>query len=290
MIQFLGAFTSGQHIGAIVLVFVFTIIELMLRRLKRQKSKEYQEKKSSINSLEEIEDVSLEHYRQLQQVDVIRFLALVLGILMILGPYNVQVFSLLAVAAGAFILALRESFSSFIAYFYILSNFKLGDDIKINGFLGEIVRIKPLYTSLAGKDENGDHNSKLYNIPNFMFLGQSIEQQQLKSDDYRKLSLQILYTHSAFTDDFESWVGKMETFLKELLPKRAMTKVGHFKGYAGIRYKMDFDYNDKGEVVVKISFITRSFKILKMRESIIMYVEALKKQPSEQSDKVTSKE
>jgi hypothetical protein len=48
---------------------------------------------------------------------------------------------------------------------------------------------------------------------------------------------------------------------------------------------MDFDYNDKGEVVVKISFITRSFKILKMREAIIMYVETLKKQPTDLSEK-----
>lgn len=277
--QFFETFSSGQHIGAGVLVFIFTIIELMLRRLKKQKSKEYQDKKTTINSLEEIEDVSLEHYRQLQQVDVIRFLAFLLGILMILGAYNVQVFSLLAVAAGAFILALRESFTSFIAYFYILSNFKLGDDIKINGFLGEIVRIKPLYTSLAGKDETGEHNSKLYNIPNFMFLGQPVEQQQLKSDDYRKLSLQILYTRDAFVDDFQTWISKIETYLKELLPKRAMTKVGHFKGYAGMRYKLNFDYNDKGEVVVKISFITRSFRILEQRESIIYFVENLKKQP-----------
>ena len=33
----------------------------------------------------------------------------------------------------------------------------------------------------------------------------------------------------------------------------------------------------KGEVVVKISFITRSFRVLEQRESIIRFVEGLKK-------------
>lgn len=277
--QFLGTFTSGQYIGALTLLIIFLIIEISLRQLKKKKRSQYDGKKTTIESLEQIEDLSLEHYKELQQIDVIRLVLLCLGVVTILGVYNVKILSVIAVATGALILALRESFTSFFAYFYILSNFKLGDDIKINNALGEIVGIKPLYTALSGKDENGEYNSKLNYIPNFMFFNQTIERQPLKSDDYRKLSLQILYTQNAFAYDFETWLSQIEAYLDDILPKRAMTKVGHFKGYGGIRYKMNFDYNDKGEVVVKISFITRSFRVLEQRESIIRFVEGLKKQP-----------
>jgi hypothetical protein len=255
-------FSFGQHIGALILFVVFLVIEFSLRRLKKNKRKEYDLKKPAMESLEQIEDLSLEHYKELQQIDVMRLIILFIGIVTILAVYNVQIFNVLAVATGALILALRDSFTSFFAYFYILSNFKLGDDIRINNALGEIVGIKPFYTALAGKDDNGEYNSKLNYIPNFMFFNQTIERQQLKSDDYRKLSLQILYTNTAFADGLEIWLDKIEIYLDKLLPKRAMTKVGHFRGYAGVRYKMNFDYNDKGEVVVKISFITRSFRVL----------------------------
>jgi hypothetical protein len=258
-------FSFGQHIGALILFVVFLVIEFSLRRLKKNKRKEYDLKKPAMESLEQIEDLSLEHYKELQQIDVMRLIILFIGIVTILAVYNVQIFNVLAVATGALILALRDSFTSFFAYFYILSNFKLGDDIRINNALGEIVGIKPFYTALAGKDDNGEYNSKLNYIPNFMFFNQTIERQQLKSDDYRKLSLQILYTNTAFADGLEIWLDKIEIYLDKLLPKRAMTKVGHFRGYAGVRYKMNFDYNDKGEVVVKISFITRSFRVLEQR-------------------------
>ncbi len=274
---FFDTFLSVHYVSAGILILVFVGIEFSLRRLKDEKRKEFKTKKLDIESLEEIEDISIEHYRQLQSIDSTRFIFILIGAVAVLGVFNVQSFNIVAVAAGALILALRESLLSFVAYFYILSNFKLGDDIRINGALGEIVRVKPLYTSLAGKDENGEYNSKLSNVPNFMFLNQTIEQQQLKSDDYRKVLLQVLYTKDTFSDSFDIWISKMELHLNELLPKRIMTKVGHFKGYAGVKYKMHFDYNDKGEVVVRISFIAKSRKAQNFKESIIRFVESLKK-------------
>lgn len=274
---FFKTFSYGQNLSAISLFILFLSIELLLRRIKRKKRKEFETKKLSIESLEQIEDVSIEHYTQLQHVDVVRFIVIIIGIITIMSAYNVQALNILAVAAGALILALRESITSILAYFFILSTYSLGDDIRVNSFLGEIVRVKPLYTDIAGKDDNGEYNSRLYHLPNFMFLNQIVEQQQLKSDDFRKLSLSILYDSELFADSFEIWITKIEKDLKDLLPKRAMTKVGYFKGYAGIKYKMNFDYNEEGKVVVKISFIARSHRALELKESIIRSVEKLKK-------------
>ncbi len=279
--SFFQTFSYGQHLTAIFLFVIFFIVELLLQKLKNKKQIEFETKKAKAELIEEIEDISIEYYKQLQYVDIIRFIIIIIGIVAILSAYNVQAFNILAIATGAFILALRESFTSLVAYFYILSNFKMGDDIRVDTFLGEIVRVKPLYTAIAGKDENGEYNSRLYYIPNFMFLNKIVEQQQLKSDDYRKVSLSILYDGELFNDVFDVWVGGIENFLKELLPKRALTKVGYFKGYAGVRYKMNFDYNDSGQVILKISFIVRSNKALELKQSIILFVETLKKIKSE---------
>lgn len=266
----------GQHAGAFALFIIFVTVEILFNRLKNKKRKEFESKKKTIESLDEIEDLSIEHYRQLQHIDVIRFVVIIIGIISILGVYNIQAFNIIAVATGAFIIALKDSFTSLVAYFFILSNFKLGDDIRINNFLGEIVRVKPLYTAIAGKDESGEYNSRLHNIPNFMFFSQIVDQQQLKSDDYTRVSLQVLYKKEHFSGDFEDFIGHMEKYLDELLPKRAMTKVGYFRGYAGVRYKMNFDYSDGGDVLIKISFIARSFRAQELKESIIRYVESLK--------------
>jgi hypothetical protein len=276
MISFIHEYSLNQHIGAIIFIIVFLILEIFLRRYKHKKKNEYEKKKPSLESLEDIEEVSLEYYKDLQHLDVVRFASIVLGIISVLAMYNVQAFNILAVATGAFILALRESFASLVAYFYILANYKLGDDLRVGVALGEVVRVKPLYIELAGKDENGEYNSKLFHVPNFMFFNQLVEQVKLKSDDYRKVNIQALYSQDTFHMSFADFTSQIESYLDRLLPKRQMTKVGYFRGYAGVRYKLNFDYNDKGEIVVKISFIARSQKAVEFKESIICFIEELK--------------
>ncbi len=282
MVSFLTHYSLNQHVGAIIFLVIFFGIEIVLRRYKNKKRNEFEKKKLGLESLEDIENVSIEYYKDLQHLDVIRFVSIIIGAISVLAMYNVQAFNILAVATGAFILALRETFTSLVAYFYILSNYKLGDDLRVNTALGELVRIKPLYVALAGKDENGEYNSKLFIVPNFMFLNQLVEQAQLKSDDYRKVSIQVLYTHDIFDMKFSVWTQIVEEYLKELLPKRAMTKVGYFRGYAGVRYKLNFDYNEKGEILVKISFVARSIKAISYKETIIAFIENLKYIPEKE--------
>ena len=274
--SFFQSFSYGQNLSAAALLLLFIFIELVLRHVKRQKVKEFKLKKESIESLEQIEDLSNEHNKQVQHIDIIRFVIIFIGIIAVLGAYNIQAFSILAVATGAFIIILKEPLASLVSFFYILSNYKSGDNIQIDNFLGEILRVKPLYTDLIGKDENGEYNGRLHHIPNFMFLGQIVNQQQLKSGDYNKISLSIYYNNENFPDNFDTWMKKIEDYLEELLPKRSILKVGHFKGYAGKKYKIDFDYNEKGEVSVKISFIAKSHKSAKIKETIIRFVESLK--------------
>ena len=281
MTDFITKYALEQHIGAIILATVFLFIEFILRRYKKIKKTEFEKKKAELKSLDEVEDESIEYFKDLQNIDIIRFIFIIIGLVSVLGMYNVKAFNLIAVATGALIIVLRETFLSLFAYFYILSTYKLGEDVKAQNVLGELIRVKPLYVSLAGKDESGEHNGKVYLIPNFTFLTQLVERVKLKSDDYQKMVLKVLYTHDAFGITFDEWKKSIETYLNELLPKRAMTKVGHFRSFTGVRYKFNFDFNDKGEVVVTISFVARLEKSLQFKESIIMYVESLRKKSLE---------
>lgn len=87
----------------------------------------------------------------------------------------------------------------------------------------------------------------------------------------------MLYTHDIFSPSFTEFIPLLEKYLDELLPTRTMTKVGYFRGYAGVKYKINYDYTDKGEILVKISFIARVNKAVENKESIITFIEQLKK-------------
>ena len=62
------------------------------------------------------------------------------------------------------------------------------------------------------------------------------------------------------------------------MPQRILKKVGNYKSFAGVAYKIDYEYNEDGIVVVKISFISEDFSnSVKNKEDIIDYIENSKK-------------
>jgi hypothetical protein len=261
-------------IGALILLVLF---EIFLRLKKKQIRSKYKYNKKHVEDFEDMEKIWIEYYREDQKI----FSARIVGILFILAiiiiSLDIKTFSVLAIVAGTIIIVLRDYIFSFISFFYIISIYKIGDDIRNNEILGEIVRINPLYVAVAGKDEDGEYNGKLHRIPNMFFASQKTEIQELKIEDYRRVVLTAVYVREKFEDDFENWLNKVRNFLEENLPSRSWERVGHFKGYLGIKYKMNYDYNDKSEVVVRISFIARYPKTTEQKERIIEFIESLRK-------------
>jgi hypothetical protein len=276
MEKFLENLTLGNSliIGALILLVLF---EIFLRLKKKQIRSKYKYNKKHVEDFEDMEKIWIEYYREDQKI----FSARIVGILFILAiiiiSLDIKTFSVLAIVAGTIIIVLRDYIFSFISFFYVISIYKIGDDIRNNEILGEIVRINPLYVAVAGKDEDGEYNGKLHRIPNMFFASQKTEIQELKIEDYRRVVLTAIYTRERFEDNFENWLGKVRNFLEETLPSRSWERVGHFKGYLGIKYKMNYDYNDKGEVIVRISFIARYPKNTEQKERIIEFIESLRK-------------
>ncbi len=276
IIDFINNLTTNQIIADIIVV-VLIIIEITSRILKNKIKAKYKNRKVKIEEFEEVEKLSITYYRQYQWIDIFRLFSFLIGFILIIAILNIEAWSVLAIAAGAFILTLREMILSFISFFYILTLYKTGDDIQIENALGEIIRVNPLYVAVAGKDEDGEYNGKLHRIPNFLFIGKNVELQDLKTDDYRRIVLKTVYLNEIFEDSFSVWLSKVKNHLEEKLPKRELDRVGNYKGYTGIKYKLNFDYGDKGEIICKISFVARYPYQIEFKENIIEFIESLKK-------------
>lgn len=274
--EFLGQFNTHQATILWVLLALL-MIEVYLRVAKKKLKIKYKYNKVKVEDFEDMEKIWIEYYKKNQNLFVFRVVSIFIAIAIILISFDVNAFNLLAVVAGATIIIFRDYIFSFITFFYIISIYKIGDDVKTDTILGEILRINPLYVAIAGKDEDGEYNGKLHRIPNSIFITQKIEAQELKADDYRRVMLTAIYSRDKFEDNFNTWLTKVKSFLEETLPSRTLERVGHFKGYLGVKYKLNFDYNDKGDTVVRISFIARPPKNIELKEKIIEYVETLRR-------------
>lgn len=271
-------FSFPLHTLTYAICFVpYIIFEIAVRSYKQKLKNEYRAKKESIHSSEEAEKVSLEHFNQLQNIDITRIVVGVALLVVILSVADVRTFSFLAVAIGAIIITLRDYVISLVSYVYVLANFDIGDDIKIGHVLGGIVRIRPLNVSIAGKDAHGDFNGILHHIPNSKFVTEVVERQEIKDNNYRAVTLEALYSNELFTDTFSSWLTNLKNYLDTTLTKRSLKDVGNYKTYAGIKYKLYYDYNEDGDIVVSISFIARTKNATLRKEEIIAYIETTRR-------------
>ncbi len=267
---------DGLIKGSALIVFVLIsqgVVWFLKFRLRRR----YTHETKDLADMEEVQEVSLAYFRRRQILDVVRALLLLLSVLLGVLFYNIQAFSFLALAMGAVVINQKENINSIIAYFYLLSNYNVGDDIGMNGNFGEIVRISLFHTIFAGKDEGGEYNGKRITIPNYQFLLNPTEQQNLKADTHRQIVMDIPFSAETYDMTFDVLVKELRVFLDELLPKRNLRQVGSYRGYAGVSYKINFEYNAAGAIIIRIMFIARARDAAERKEKIMAFLEGLKK-------------
>lgn len=272
------SFSFPTHtLAFIICIIPYLIFELSIRSYKERLKKAYRDKKALIHSSEEAERVSLEHFNKLQNIDITRIVVFILLAVVLLSIADVRTFSFIAVALGAIVITLRDYVISLFSYLYVLANFDIGDDIKIGQVLGGIVRIRPLTVSVAGKDTYGDFNGVLHHIPNAKFITEVVERQEIKDNNYKCVNLEVIYSNELFEDVFSVWLKNLKRRLDETLTKRSLKDVGNYKTYAGSKYKLFYNYNEDGEIVVSISFISRIKNAALRKEEIIEYIESTRR-------------
>ena len=176
-----------------IILAVLIGVELGIGYMRRSRRQAFVVAKKGVANARELEELTLEYNRENQMLGFGRLVAAFVAVLLSILLYDIQAFSYFIIGIGTLVFILRESVSSVVAYFYILAVFNVGDDIKIGESLGEISRIAPLYTSIIGKEESGEYNGKLSLVPNYLFLQQKTERQELKTTNFRRAS--ILWTY-----------------------------------------------------------------------------------------------
>lgn len=271
-------FMSSNNILFIITVFLLIgIFQVGTYIYKRKIKKEFNAKKLVLEKFEDVEKESIDFYSKNQSVDLFRFISYFIIIAASLLIFDVQAFSVFAIAVGAFIVILKDPIISTVSYIFLVSQYDIGSDIRVNGVLGEVVRIKIFYLGLAGKDEVGEYNGKFFVIPNHLFFQNIVERQELKTSDYTRVVLNFIFKRDDYDKKFKDWLLDFRKILDELLPYRSLKKVGNYKSYAGVKYKLNYDYNDKGEILIKLSFITKpGDPAVDRKEEIIDFIEGSK--------------
>jgi len=269
---------SSNNILFIITVFLLIgVFQVGTSIYKRKIKKEFNKKKLILEKFEDVEKESIDFYSKNQSIDLFRFISYFIIIAASLLIFDVQAFSVFAIAVGAFIVILKDPIISTVSYIFLVSQYDIGNDIRVNGVLGEVVRIKVFYLGLAGKDEAGEYNGKFFVIPNHLFFQSIVERQELKTSDYTRVVLNFIFKRDDYDRKFKDWLFDFRKMLDELLPYRSLKKVGNYKSYAGVKYKLNYDYNDKGEILIKLSFITKpGDPAVDRKEEIIDFIEGSK--------------
>lgn len=264
---------DASLIGETLLILLLLGTEVGIRFVRRRRRQLFLAEKKEATNARELETITLAYNRSNQVLGVVRLSAYVVAAFLAILFYDIQAFSYLVIGVGAILVILRESVSSLIAYLYILAVYDVGDDIRISDTLGEIARIAPFYTSIVGKEESGEYNGKLTLVPNYLFLQQKTERQELKTTNYRRASVLWTYDREHASARFMDIVRDLRTFLDGLLPVRGAHEIGFFRSYAGRRYRLGLDFNAEGKPTIRVAFVAHPDDAGPLREQVIAFLE-----------------
>ncbi|USN55851.1 MAG: hypothetical protein H6765_04705 [Candidatus Peribacteria bacterium] len=165
---------------------------------------------------------------------------------------------------------------SFVTYFYILSTTEVGQTVRIGQRQGDIIRIRPLYVSITGRSDSGEHTGELINIPNYKVWDSPIVKVDLALNTYTKAILTLYFDQIDWHLPFHEFMEQLEEFLSAKLEKGTGKAVAHFKTYRGYAYKLGFSYMTDGAVEVRIGFICQLKDAVAQKRMIIEFIESLR--------------
>lgn len=257
----------------VTLIVVYIFGELIFAQIKTYRKKHY-------IIAHDDDDASSEQYLLYFQKKQYINIARVVLILVLLGAYlawrNIFLFSGLGIAAWAIVLTFGRYLTGLFNFLQILPVFKIGQTIKVDDMMGEIISIKPLEMTLSGKNERWEHNGMNYQIPLYMFSEKVIIRYDLSVNAIMKTILRIPYNATLFQIRFSEFIQRLETYLDPKFTKNTHKTAGNYESYIGHKYKYNLEYLDDGTIIMFLWFLgTRNDNRLITRE-ILLFVESMK--------------
>lgn len=272
-----------------VVLTIYFILDVYLRRKNKKLKKALYEKYNVIDNdgknVSDIQNIDeedqLTYYKNKNFISLIRFWVGFFLLSFYILHKLPNFFSFFAIAVWAIIITFKEVIQCFVWFFYISTQYKIGDEIVVlDGkweLRGEIIYFNVLNIWLVGRDESGENNGQFYRIPNYKFLTDNIKREDISLHKHKKEEITLMFKKSDFEISFDEFLTKLEEYLEEILPKRTINNVWNFKTFIGYKYKMRFQHHDKDGVQIKISFIARPRNIYNIEKWLFVFVEGLKK-------------
>lgn len=211
-------------------IFVGLLIEVVSRRIKaRLKQSIFTKYENSIDP--EHAEYYLKYYRKIQSLDIFRALSLLAVIFIIFTFKTNNSINFLVIGIGALLVILKDFILSTIAFFIIIRRYKIGDTLGINDIQGQIIYIRMLGVGILGKDNDGDNTGRMFVIPSFKFLTETIKKEDLHADSIRKELLKIPYISKSFEPDFATFIRSLENFLDSELKTLSKRNCGNYQTY-----------------------------------------------------------
>ena len=101
---------------------------------------------------------------------------------------------------------MKDFILSSIAFFLIIRQYKIGDTIGISDIQGQIIYIRMLGVGILGKDNDGDNTGRMFVIPSYKFISETLKKEDLHTNSIRKELLRIPFKSSEFSITFDDFM------------------------------------------------------------------------------------
>lgn len=268
-----------EHNWLIIVLVLFLIMQYFVAK----KVKLYLEKKYRYLSSDDPGSTNyMLYYKKNQIFDLVRLALSISAIWYVLVTYQSWFFSVFAIWVWAMVLTFQSVILSFGIYFYLLSQYRVGDTVKVWDIAqGEIMYIEPLYMAIAEKNDDADHTGRLHVLSNKIVWENPIVRVKLSLKSYGKHIMRIAYEPGIMPYSFEEFVQKIEWFLYTELPTPPKKAYNHYQSYVWFKYKLDFESGEmrnNGQVMyIDIGFITMLIDLPRYKRDILIFVDSLRK-------------
>lgn len=257
-------------------IIIGIAIEIVSRRIKsRLKKSIFSEYENSIDP--EHAEFYLNYYRKIQSLDIFRALSILVVLFVIFTFKTGGSINFLVVGIGALIIIMKDFILSVIGFFMIIRRYRIGETIGIGDIQGQIIYIRMLGVGILGKDNDGDNTGRMFVIPSFKFLSETIKKEDLYTHSIRKELLRIPFKTEEFLVDFSTFLRSLEVFLEGELKTLSKKNCGNYQTYIGYKYKMDIDYLEDKCILITIGLVGRWEDTVENKKKIISFIEERKR-------------
>lgn len=278
IIQYIITFI-GREWPLFTVIVVWIGIEIVSRRMKsRMKKSIFSQYENSIDP--EHAEFYLNYYRKIQSLDIFRALSVMVVLFVIFTFKTSSGANILIIWLGALIVIMKDFILSIFAFFFILRQYKIWDTIGIGDTQWQIIYIRVFSIGILGKDNDGDSTGKMYVIPGYKLIMESIRKEDLHVNSIKKELLRIPFVTGEFSLQFWEFLKELENYLTTTLPTLSKKNCGNFQTYIGHKYKMDIDYLEDKCIVITVWLVGNWETNVENKKKIVWFVESKKETQS----------